>query len=102
MRAKSLRPRDRPILGSDALTRVRVDHSVRKVQLYAIVTKTTISKVSFFINVIILKRQGNYHRWSYSIFHHSMRKVPTVRPAVQAQSSYFTLTMTKKVYAPRE
>ena len=25
-----------------------------------------------------------------------MRKVPTVRPAVQAQSSYFTLTMTKK------
>ena len=29
-------------------------------------------------------------------FRHSMRKVPTVRPAVQAQSSYFTLTMTKK------
>ena len=25
-----------------------------------------------------------------------MRKVPTVRPAVQAQSSYFTLTMSKK------
>ena len=49
MRAKSLRPRDRPILGSDALTRVRVDHSVRKVQLYAIVTKTSISKVSFLL-----------------------------------------------------
>ena len=29
-------------------------------------------------------------------FRHSMRKVPTVRPAVQAQSSYFKLTMTKK------
>ena len=25
-----------------------------------------------------------------------MRKVPTVRPAMQAQSSYFTLAMTKK------
>ena len=31
----------------------------------------------------------------YFIFRHSMRKVPTVRPAMQAQNSYFTLTMTK-------
>ena len=37
-------------------------------------------------------------------FRHSMRKVPTVRPAVQAQSSYFTLNYDEKKYryAPRE
>ena len=29
-------------------------------------------------------------------FRHSIRKVPTARPAVQAQSSYFRLTMMKK------
>ena len=34
-RAKSLRPRDRPTLGPAAPILMRVDHSVRKVQLYA-------------------------------------------------------------------
>ena len=32
----------------------------------------------------------------FIFFRHSTRKVHTLRPAVQAQSSYFTLTMTKK------
>ena len=41
-RAKFLRPRDRATLGSTALTLVRVDHSVRKVQIYTLVTKRTI------------------------------------------------------------
>ena len=45
-RAKSLRPRDRPTLGPAAPTRVCVDHLVREVQLYALVTKTTILKFS--------------------------------------------------------
>ena len=35
-------------------------------------------------------------------FRHSTRKVHNLRPAVQAQSSDFTLTITKIVYAPRE
>ena len=32
---------------------------------------------------------------TFIIFRHSMRKVHTLRPAVQAQSSDFTLTITK-------
>ena len=52
-------------------------------------------------NLVIFKAR-QYNIKINLVFRHSMRKVPTVRPAVQAQSSYFTLTMTKKVYAPRE
>ena len=37
------------------------------------------------------------------IFRHSRRKAHTLRPAVQAQSSDFTLTITKNsIYAPRK
>ena len=54
--AKSLRPRDRPRLGSAAATLVRVYHSVCKVQLYALVT-------NIYVYVYVLGRaSGSFQR----------------------------------------
>ena len=47
-RGKSFRSRDRVTLEpADAPTLVRVDHSMRKVQLYTLVAKTTITRSLF-------------------------------------------------------